>query len=84
MVTWSGVGVEEVKPVKPDGKRERFLFQGEAFWIHTLQMEHPQGLNEELLPSCLKKTKKKQEEMSLSGSQFNLLLFVIYFWLWKC
>lgn len=26
-----GVGIEEVKLVKPDGKRERFLFQGEAF-----------------------------------------------------
>lgn len=45
-------GIEEVKPLRRGGNGERFVLQREAFWIHTLQTEHPQGLNEELFPSC--------------------------------
>lgn len=45
-------GVEEDKPLKRGGNREKFLLQRKVFWIQTLQTEHPQGLNEELVLSC--------------------------------
>ena len=45
-------GLEVVNPLKRGGDRDRALLQREAFWIHTLQTEHPKGLNEELLLGC--------------------------------
>ncbi len=45
-------GIEEVKPLKRGGDREKALLQREAFWIHTLQTEYPKGMNEELLLGC--------------------------------
>ena len=45
-------GIEVVNPLKRGGDRDRALLQREAYWIHTLQTEHPKGLNEELLLGC--------------------------------
>ena len=45
-------GIEVVNPLKRGGDRDRALLQKEAYWIHTLQTEHPKGLNEELLLGC--------------------------------
>ena len=45
-------GIEAIQPLKRGGDRDRFLLQREAWWIHTLQTEHPKGLNEELLLGC--------------------------------
>ncbi len=45
-------GIEEVKPLKRGGDREKALLQREAFWIHTLQTEYPKGMDEELLLGC--------------------------------
>ena len=45
-------GIEVVNPLKRGGDRDKVLLQREAYWIHTLQTEHPKGLNEELLLGC--------------------------------
>lgn len=45
-------GIEFVSPLKRGGDRDKVILQREAFWIHTLQTEHPKGLNEELLLGC--------------------------------
>ena len=45
-------GIECVQPLKRGGNRNKLLLQREAKWIHTLQTEHPKGMNEELLLGC--------------------------------
>ena len=45
-------GIEKVDLPRRGGDRDKLLLQREAYWIHTLKTEFPNGLNEELLLGC--------------------------------